>query len=276
MRLKFTRVWWGLSRLFLLGLLLAGCQDRGPDDLPTRIPSVEELATHEVLTANAPPPGFRDTVSFAEIDADMHLLPNWHSEALMRFEGVFSGTSRPVDITTRADIWYNQISQHRRVVIEGGGALLGQDESTRMEGVRLGEDTFLIRENSCLDNAGEQAATVADLRVFTIIGGVVDAVPGGVRAIVNGEEVWRYDFTADDLRLEPVMSTENGRVELVSGELWVAPARDAVIRYYANLEVENVVLTLVDNALPVSGRLIIRYDVYDIGTDPNITRPFGC
>jgi hypothetical protein len=95
-----------------------------------------------------------------------------------------------------------------------------------------------------------------------------------VRAVINGEEVWRYTFSAEELSLPQIQIGDDGHVTLLGGELWVAPAREAVIRYYANLDVENVIL--LDSTLPVTGQIIIRYDLYEIGVDPNITQPFGC
>ena len=59
-----------------------------------------------------------------------------------------------------------------------------------------------------------------------------------------------------------------------SGELWFAPERNAVIRYYLNLELENV--ALLDSDAPVTGTLLLRYDLYDIGVLPNLSVPFGC
>ena len=48
----------------------------------------------------------------------------------------------------------------------------------------------------------------------------------------------------------------------------------AVVRFYVNLDVENAFIF--DRQLPVTGQVILRYDLYDIGVVPNITVPFGC
>lgn len=270
-----VRVYRWLWALALL-LTLAACQERGrtPQDFPTRVPSVDALATAQVLTQNAPPEGFRESVAFPQIDANLPLLSAWHYEVLLQFDGVFAQTPRRAEAFTRASVWYRQLGNHRRVLLESGGDLVEGEGITALEGVRLGDDTFLVRDGLCLPAADASAA--ADLRAGDLIGGVRVALPAGVRATINGEAVWRYDFTVDDLLLPQVRLGDNGRITAMSGELWIAPEHNAVVRYYVNLDVENVVLTLFEDALPVSGQLILRYDLFEVGTDPNITQPFGC
>jgi hypothetical protein len=63
-------------------------------------------------------------------------------------------------------------------------------------------------------------------------------------------------------------------VVLESGELWIAPQQRVVVRYYLNLTVNNAILF--DRQLPVSGTVLLRYDLYDVGTPFNISVPFGC
>jgi hypothetical protein len=114
----------------------------------------------------------------------------------------------------------------------------------------------------------------ADLGAGNLIGGVNQAIPDGVKAVINGEQVWRYAFTVNDLNLPQIQTGDSGRITGMTGEMWMAPERDAVIRFYLNLDVENAIIF--QSALPVTGQIIIRYDLYDIGVDPNITQPFGC
>jgi len=273
---------WSLRRLLLLVpvVFLFACQREGklPEDIPTPIRSLDELATAQVMTANAPPEGFRGPVTFPFIDENLPNVPNWRAEVLMRFNGVYASTPRPAIAETRATLWYNDLGPERRVVIEGEGALFGQEEATMtLEGVRLAEDAFLVRENTCVGQA-EGTAQVADLRAGELIGGVTNAVTRGVNAIINGEQVWRYDFAPEDLNLPQLDFREDSRIVAMNGELWVAPEHDAVIRYYLLLNVENVIVRLdsSETPLPVSGDLVIRYDVFDIGINPNITQPFGC
>ncbi len=118
------------------------------------------------------------------------------------------------------------------------------------------------------------AQTTADLRAGSLVGGVRQATPGGRQAVINGQTVYLFSFTEADLILPPIRPADGGRVTLVSGELWIAPSLNAAVRYYLNLDVENVILF--DRQLPVSGSVRLRYDLYDAGTDFNITVPFGC
>lgn len=272
--MRFSRLIWVLALL----LTLAACQERGrtPQEFPTRVPSVDALATSQVLTQNAPPEGFRESVAFPQIDANLPLLAAWHYEVLLQFDGVFAQTSRRAEAFTRASVWYRQLGNHRRVVLASGGELVEGEGVSELEGVRLGDDAFLVRDGLCRAAGSDQATTAADLRAGDLIGGVQVAVPAGVRATINGEAVWRYDFTVDDLVLPQVRLGDNGRITAMTGELWVAPAHNAVVRFNVNLDVENVVLTLFEDTPPVSGQLVLRYDLYDVGEDPNITQPFGC
>lgn len=264
--------------LLTLVFILSACGSRGQtlDDIPTRIPSVDSYATSVFLTENAPPEGFRDFIAFPQIDDNLQFLTHWHSEAYFSFEGVFSRTPRQINAETSSVTWYTRTGNQRRVVLTGAGELFGDQEGETLEGVRLGSDTFLLRDGVCLQNVDEAAATVADLRAGAIVGGVNYATPTGERRIINGEEVWRYTFTLENTNLPLLRMGDNAQITSMLGELWIAPEHNAVIRYYLNLEVDNVVLQVVDNSLPVTGHLIMRYDLYDVGVNPNINQPFGC
>jgi len=136
------------------------------------------------------------------------------------------------------------------------------------------------RDNTCQTDAGEDAVTLADFRVSDLIGGVNLARSTSINGVINGEDVWRYEFTADDLNLLGVRMGSNSRIVNLSGELWVSAQHNAVIRYWLTMDVESVVVSVLsenpDSALPVTGQIIIRYDVFDIGINPNISQPFGC
>jgi hypothetical protein len=68
---------------------------------------------------------------------------------------------------------------------------------------------------------------------------------------------------------------EGGAITMAApGEIWVAPQHNVVVRFYVTLNVQNVYLF--DRQLPVTGQVIIRYDLYDIGVPQNISVPFGC
>ena len=265
-----------LLGLLLTVLLLASCRDRlGLEDIPT-VANIDAVATETILTQNAPPPGYRDGIEVPELDAGLNLLPGWRSETQFSFDGVFARTPRTTSASTSAQIWFNQLASAQRVVLQTSGDLLGENSASNLEGVRLGPDAFLVVDGTCRANAGSDAEAVADLSVGALIGGVSHATPAGQRAVINGEEVWRYAFTANDLVLPNIRPADDGQIVVTSGELWFAPKYDAVIRFWLLLDVENVVIFGGESQLPVSGQVIIRYDLYDIGVAPNITVPFGC
>ena len=263
----------GLLIIMLAGLA-AGCSSqRGQrlEDLPTPA-SFDSLATAQFLTQNAPPPGYQGPVSYPEVDGGLNALPGWRYIVHLEFDGVFARTPRPTSANANAEIWYRQVGSARRVVVQTAGELLGPEDNA-FEAVRLGPDAFLVRQDLCLTDAPD-AMTAADLRAGTLVGGVRQALPTGKRATINGEDAWQYTFTAADLNLPSIRPAEGGQFTLTSGELWVAPAHGVVVRFYVNLEVSDSVIF--DRQLPVSGQVILRYDLYDIGVTPNITVPFGC
>jgi hypothetical protein len=262
----------GLVAVLFLALAVSAC-DRGQSlqDVPTPA-SVDALATQTILTQNAPPPGFRNGVSFPQVDQGLNELSGWHYEVLMSFDGVFASTPRKASASTQAEVWFNQLGTARRVVVQTSGDLIATGTDNQYEAVRLGPDTFLVRDATCLK--GKDAELAASLSAGTLIGGVKRATPAGVHAVINNEEVWRYAFGADDLVLPNIQLREGGKITLVGGELWVAPKDNAVVRFYLNLDVENV--SVFNNQLPVSGKAIVRYDLSDVGVVPNISVPFGC
>jgi hypothetical protein len=261
--------------VFAALLALTACQPRQPPQIPTQAPAISVIATQDAATRNAPPAGFRHPVSFPQIDANLAALESWQIEAVLQFTGVFSNTTRRAEALTQLQVWYEQLNVSRRVVLNAAGVLVGQeDERVTREGVRLGPDTYLVIENTC--RAGEDAAELADLEAGTVIGGVSEAVPSGLPSqVINGLESWRYLFEVDDLALLNVnLSAEGARVVSMSGELWLAPEYNVIVRFYLTMNVESVLLF--DNAAPVTGELIIRYDLSNVGVPPNITQPFGC
>lgn len=265
--------------MMLAIFILIGCTGRGqtPDDLPTRIPSVDALATAAIQTENAPPVPFNNGVVFPMIDDNLPLLSNWRSEATLRFTGVFAGTSRPVEFEAGIQTWFNQTGNQRRTVVTGVGDLFGEASGAILEGVRLGQRTFLVRAGGCFDETQDRLTVVlADLRAGDLLGGVRFASPGASKGILNGEEVWRFDLIPDNIVLPQVDFGELGSITRLDAEVWVAPRRNAVIRYYANVEIENALITLFDSSLPLTGQLFLRYELYEIGENPNITIPTGC
>lgn len=258
----------------VLALMLAGCTGtRGQrvEDIPT-LASLDDMATARVLTENAPPAGF-ETVHFAQIDANLPALTGWRYQMTVAFEGSFSQTPREVTADINTQTSFNQTGTARRVVFSTSGELLGQENARQYEAVRLGPDAYLVENDVCLGNVGPDAALAADLKAGDLIGGVNTAHVFGRKAVLNGVESFLYSFTPEELNLPMVRLAEDGTM-LASGELWVAPEYNAVTRYYLTLDLERAYLF--DRPLPVDGRLIIRYDLYDVGMQFNITQPFGC
>ncbi|NWF67733.1 MAG: hypothetical protein HXY40_01485 [Chloroflexi bacterium] len=263
--------------LALFALLLAACT-RGQtlEDLPTPV-NPDTYPTEVFLTQNAPPAGF-STIAFPQVDLNLNRIAGWRYEVLLSFEGVFASTPRQTSASARAQVWFNQLGSARRVVLVTTGELIGQgtqDETTTIEGVRLGPDSFLVRAGVCLTNAGEDAARAADLSAGGLIGGITSAVPTGRQAVLNGVQAWQYQFSNDALVLPNIRPAEGGSIAMSApGEIWVAPAYNAIVRFYVTLDVQNAILF--DRQLPVSGQVIIRFDLYEIGVAQNISVPFGC
>lgn len=271
-----------VSRLRLLVIVLlmisaAACTgQRGMrlEDIPTQA-SLDALASAVPLTQNAPPAPYNTVVTrFDRVDNGLTELAGWRNVVQLEFEGVFARTPRQTTASARAEVWFNQLASARRVNLSTSGELIGQSEDVRYEAVRLGPDSFLVRDGVCLDNAGADAETAANLGAGDLIGGVLRASPGGQRAVLNGEEAWLFTFAPEDLSIPAIRLGDDGRMTVSGGELWIAPARSAVVRFYVNLDVENAVIF--DRQLPVTGRVLLRYDVYEIGEAYNITIPFGC
>lgn len=278
MTARYIRRGWIAALLALCAVLLAAC-DREPTIIPTRIPSIEGLATADYLTAIAPPEGMRERVNFPRIDDNLVFVSGWHSQAAFRFEGNFAGTPRPASAETTLSTWYHQTGNQRRVVVQGVGDLFGEDAIPRREAVRLGGQTFLLLDGECYGAADGDAALLADLRVGDVLGGVNLAIPAGEQRVLHGQQVWRYHFAPDALDVPLVRLMDGGAITAVQGELWVArvaPNQNVVVRYYLNIAVENAVLRLFEASPPVSGVIQLRYDLYDVGINPNITPPHGC
>ncbi len=265
-----------LISLLVLMLLVTACTtQRGlqPADIPTRA-SLDGLSTAAPLTENAPPAAFAGMqTGFTNVDNGLVDLPGWRYVVQLDFDGVFADTPREANASARAEVSFNQLGSARRVLVSTSGELLGQSEDTSFEAVRLGPDNFLVQNGAC-STASNAAETAAGLSAGTLMGGVTRAEPGGRRATINGEDVYLYTFAQADLLLPSIRIGDNGSVNMTGGELWISPTRKAVVRFYLNLDVTNVVIF--DRQLPVSGQVRMRYDLYDVGSEFNITTPFGC
>jgi hypothetical protein len=259
-------------RVVVVCVLLAACREREVVVvLPTEV-DINAAATAAVLTREAPPQGF-ETVSFPQIDQNTANLDHYRAEVSLSFEGNFARTPRLASATTTAMITVNRAQQAKRVESSFVNNLQDGNEPVQLDAVRLGEDDFVVQNGRCLTNA-DQAELATQLSAAAVLGGVQQAESAAQRATLNGEAVWLYRFDAEDLVLPNVQQIDNSRIVGLSGELWVSPATNTVIRYYLNLDVENV--TLFGEALPVTGSLLLRYDLYLHEDAANINVPFGC
>lgn len=257
----------------LLLLLLAACnRSTSQDPLPT-LAAPEAIATGLVLTENAPPAGF-DSISFPHIDANVEFLSGWRAEIYFAFNGVYARTTRNASVSTQATVYYDQVGSARRILATLDNDLEESEEAVLFEGVRLGPDAFLVRDGSCIQAAQEDAGILTSLGAGDLLGGVQAAQVEPRKARINNTEVWLYRFGLEEMRLPNVQFPEDARVLQLNSELWFDPVQNVVIRYYVTMEVENALL--LNQNLPVTGTVILRYDLLDIGTIPNITVPFGC
>ncbi|GAB5494045.1 MAG: hypothetical protein Phog2KO_42600 [Phototrophicaceae bacterium] len=259
--------------LITIIFILSACtqQDSTPQVLPT-LAEPDAIATGFVLTENAPPAGF-ETVSFPSIDANLELLSGWRYQMFFSFNGVFARTPRQTSASTQAVVTYNQVASARRVEAVIDVDLEDQTEPILFEGVRQGPNTFLLRDGQCASNT-DQSTLLADLSAGNLLGGVHLATNAFRKEQINGQEVWLYNFLADDLILPNVRVGEEGRILSVIGEVWVAPEYNVIIRYNVTMEVENALIF--DQELPISGTISLQYDLSEIGVVPNISIPNGC
>ncbi len=258
--------------LVLLWSVLVGCRERVVTvELPTPM-DIHMRATEIVLTREAPPAGF-DVVTFNPLDANLAAL-SWRAEMTLTFEGVFARTTRAANATSTLIVENNPLTVARRVVAFIDNDLLGESTPLDYEAVRLGEDVFVRQGESCQPALTAAQKAAADLSAGTLLGGVVNARTVPRRAVINGETVWQYTLTPETLALANVALTSEGRVLALTGELWVAPEPNVVVRFYADMVLENALLF--GGTLPVSGTLRLRYDLYDLHTPPNLNVPFGC
>lgn len=260
--------------LWLVVILLAGCNmQRGQDiaDIPT-VAAFDSLATAQYLTQNAPPPAYRGNIAFPEVDANLSRMTGGRYVVQLEFNGVFARTPRQTSAHASAEVWFNQVGSSRRVSVQITGEMLGREDKT-FEAVRLGPDAFLVQDNQCI-REGQDAQTASRLRAGTLVGGINQASPTGLRATINGLDSWQYSFTTADLNLPSIRLSNEGQIAVTSGELWIAPEQEAVTRFYVNLDLTSAIIF--ERQLPVSGQVILRYDLFDAGKTSNITVPFGC
>ncbi|MBN1681833.1 MAG: hypothetical protein JW966_16250 [Anaerolineae bacterium] len=242
--------------------------------LPT-VAEIDQIPTSLFLTENAPPSGF-GVVAFDPINANLSDRQGWSYTMSGRFEGTFDVSGDEATGSFKAQVWANEYSEARRVVLEVEGSALSPDDALRrLEGVRLSNDYFIVDTNGQCTTGDEQAAAIADLTAGQIIGGVSRAVPSGFRDTIAQTPVWQYTFSPGSVQLPAVHQDATSRVVL-DADLWIAPSLNAVLRYELTLTVEHVRVLWAEE--PVSGTLYLFYDldVLSLGQQPNISVPHGC
>ena len=122
---------------YMLLCLLTACQAGryDPANLPTVIPSMDQMATDTALTEVAPPPGYRGEISYQQIDAGLRELEGWRYDVLLEFDGAFAQTGEPTTARAAATVYFNQIGGARRVLVESAGELLQRPEGESFEAV---------------------------------------------------------------------------------------------------------------------------------------------
>jgi hypothetical protein len=253
----------------------------GDTDGPTPTPAdVESLITADFMATNAPPEGF-GIVAYPAVDADLDKVVYAHALINFTFDGSPSedSTGQTSNTNMRMEIWKNEFNEARQVSISfSGNAALLAGGSGNLDAVRLGNNYYMINPNGvCVTGEeDEDVIQIANLTAGEVIGGFEAASFTGQRETINGYEAWQYGFTPDDLVLPRINTTLNERsvVEILRGEVWVAPEYGIVVRYVVEMNVHQVGL-LFSNT-PVTGRLRYQYDVFDIGVVPNISIPNGC
>ena len=268
MRFTLARL---LACLFI-AVLAAGCLPE-PKPIPT-VTTLEMLRTAQYLTQNAPPPGFERGVQFPRIDDSLSNIPSWHYIVSLSFDGVYAGSEEKAKGMISAEIFSNELSGERRVLLKASGAVFGSTERD-VEGVRISNDYYLVDQNKVCTkvNDSEAEKKVADLSAGSLVGGVKNATPTGERKAISNFKIWEYTFLPEDVVLPAFDLSKSGKFTIAAGDLWVSPADKAVYEYNITLNVENAVL---QGDRPLTGQIRAAYQLLETGTAYNIAIPYGC
>jgi len=264
-----------LMSALLFGVLITGCNfDLTPPPPPT-VASVSMGQTAVVLTQNAPPPGFEKSVSYPEIDNGLNELPSWHYTVELDFDGVFTGTSDPATGSIQAEVFSNELTGDRRVLLQASGAAFGLSADRNVEGVRISNDYYLVDANKVCTKINEPGTSrqVADLAAGKLIGGVKKGLPMGQRRTDNKIDVWEYSFSPDDVVPPTLQLGTGGQINVVAGDLWVAPSAKGVWQYNVTFDADNIML---QGARPLTGKVRASYQLLDTGSQISIAIPYGC
>ncbi len=263
-----------LALCLIACLLIVGCEAQ---TLPTQT-SLEIAQTVAFMTQNAPPVGFDQGVRFAPIDRNLEQLPHWHTRLVIRFEGFFAGSTQPIEGTLTADIFSNQLSGERRVVLRVEGDAFAVTEGRNVEGVRLGNTFYFVDQNGLCSVVTNDPSRrrVAELSVGDLIGGVRLAQHTYGRKTERDMALWQYGFLPSDIDLPLITLTQGGAVSVLSGDLWIAPSLNAVADYTLTLRLESALVPIFQGSTQLSGTLTITYSLLESSTLYNIAIPFGC
>jgi hypothetical protein len=256
----------------VLCLLTAGCVSTPPPLPPTLSIEIAQTSIH--LTQNAPPPGFERGVQFPRVDDNLARLSSWHYRVSLSFDGVYSGTKEPAKGLISAEIYSNEIGGERRVLLKASGAAFGSTDRN-VEGVRISNDYYLVDQNKTCAKVNESPSdrAVADLSAGSLVGGVKKATPVGEHKMVNEIDVWEYAFLPDDVVAPSIELAQGGKPEIVAGDLWVAPSRNAVFEYTITLKVDNAII---QGGRQLTGQVRAAYQLIETGVQYNIAIPYGC
>lgn len=254
-------------------LFVMGCTAREPLPLPTRA-EPEALRTSIVLTRNAPPPGY-STISLPRLDQGVSQLAGAQYDFAFHFDGRFAQLDREADVRVEATVTHHRFARTRRVVAEIDNDLEPGTDPVAFEGVRISDDVFLLRDGICL-RGGDEARTIAELSAGDLLGGIERATTAAERGVIDGVDVWRYEYGFEQLLLPGLRFREDTVVRALSSELWFAPQHDVVMRFDLTMEIERIEIRSADNNLPLTGTIRMHYELSNIGELPNITVPFGC
>lgn len=260
-----------LIAVLILITSLTACQ---PDRVVPTVASIESLATETFQTKEAPPAEFQQ-VQFEKIDASLSAQPAWHAVVTLSFDGTYAETNQPTNGSIAANIYANELSGEKRVVLDVKGDPFGAaaDGST-VEGVRIGNDYYLVNQNKICAAATDPAnRRITELTPSGLIGGVRQAQFTYTQREINGRRAWEYAFTPGNVVPPPLEIKANGGVTIASGTLWIAAEKGLVAEYQITFNVTNVVI---QGSKPLTGVLRVKYELQETGDLFNISIPFGC
>ena len=275
-----VRFWSMALVLSLIGLLVGACDEvdklTGNEEVvvPT-LATLTDLQTAIYLTQVAPPPGFA-TVSFPGIDDNLRTAVYSHVVITVNFDGAYSEPTPddPTNIqsTMRVEIWNDDFNVARQVRIEFLGNVFSGDASN-LDVVRLSNNFYMLNPNGVCITDPAKIRDIATLQGGQLLGGVNLAQPTGrPDELINGYKSWQYGFTPSQMNYPSIQTTN--AIDILTGELWVAPEYNIVTRYKVEMNVYQA--TLLFGNRPVTGRIVFQYDVDQIGIAPNISVPNGC